>query len=325
MPQESFVIDTLLPYVDSHYRTLPSREFRAAAGFSAGGLDAMIFAARHPDRFVAAGSFSGFLDPFVPDGIAVVDQFVGLDDQLCGAQEDPNGIWGDPVAHPMGWLGHDPTDLAPNLSGIALYIASGNGVPCAGQTNVDPFLELAESIAEEMAQNFDHALIAAGVPHVLSIQSCGVHEFSNADAGLRAFWPQMFGAFGTLPPEFDYRSGDAQAMVWGWTFQADPARAPEFLDVRGLSATGVSLTGSGTEMVTTAPLFFPTARVVVDGAGAGPQIALADRLGRLSFAVDLGSAHALEQGTADEVAAEAATPGYFTTRQVRFAYADSVP
>jgi S-formylglutathione hydrolase FrmB len=322
-PQESFVIDTLLPYVDSHYRTLPGREFRAAAGFSAGGLDAMVFAARHPDRFVAAGSFSGFLDPFAPDGIAVVDQFVGLDDQLCGAVEDPNGIWGDPVAHPMGWLGHDPTDLAPSLSGISLYIASGNGVPCAGQANVDPFLELAESIADEMAQSFDKALVAAGVPHVMEIHACGVHEFANADAGLRAFWAQMFRAFGSLPRAFDYRSGDSLTAVWGWTFQADPARASEFLDLKDLSATGLSLTGSGTETVTTAPLFVPMARVIVDGAGAGLQLTYADRFGRVSFAVDLGAAHSLEQGTADEIAVENATPGYFTTRQVRFAYADS--
>jgi S-formylglutathione hydrolase FrmB len=55
-PQAAFVMETLVPFVDSHYRTLPGGAFRAAAGFSAGGLDAMLYAARHPDAFVAAGS-----------------------------------------------------------------------------------------------------------------------------------------------------------------------------------------------------------------------------------------------------------------------------
>src|SRR5437899_4670542 len=38
--QETYVIDQLIPYIDAHYRTLGGGGFRAAAGFSGGGLNA---------------------------------------------------------------------------------------------------------------------------------------------------------------------------------------------------------------------------------------------------------------------------------------------
>jgi hypothetical protein len=44
----------------------------------------------------------------------------------------------------------------------------------------------------------------------------------------------------------------------------------------------------------------------------------ADQAGRLAFDVDLGPAHTLEELTDAEVAAAAADPDYFQTRQVQF-------
>jgi S-formylglutathione hydrolase FrmB len=84
-------------------------DFSLIAQVAMTGLDAMVFAARHPDLFVAAASFSGFLDPWTATGEQVVQLFAGDDDQLCGASENWLDIWGDPVAHPMGWEAHDPT------------------------------------------------------------------------------------------------------------------------------------------------------------------------------------------------------------------------
>jgi S-formylglutathione hydrolase FrmB len=323
--QETFVIRTLLPFIDSHYRSLGDRSHRAAAGFSGGGLDAMVFAARHPDLFVAAGSFSGFVDPFDPVGIQIVHQFAALDDQLCGASDNWLGIWGDPVAHPMGWLGHDPADLAPSLGDTSLYIASGNGDVCPGDPQPDPFLVFAEQTVFHMSQTLDQSLTAAGVTHTTHFRSCGVHQFSNVNLDLPAFWAQMQGAFHPhdAPRAFDYRTGDAVASVWGWTFQADPLRAPEFLDVHAASRFGAKLTGSGLQSVATAPLFAPHRRVTIEGAGMTPSCVRADGDGRVIFAVDLGTAHSLEQGTPAELAAASSDPGYFTTRNVRFTPHDS--
>src|SRR5207302_11234669 len=60
---ETFHLRELLPWVDATYRTIPDRAHRAVAGLSMGGLGAMTYAAHRPDLFVAAGSFSGFLEP----------------------------------------------------------------------------------------------------------------------------------------------------------------------------------------------------------------------------------------------------------------------
>jgi S-formylglutathione hydrolase FrmB len=318
-PQETFVIQTLLPYIDAHYRTLGDGGHRASAGFSGGGMNAAVYAARHPELFAAVGSFSGFLDPFDPDGIDIVNAFVGYDDELCGGTVAPDDIWGDPVAHPMGWTDHDPVHLARNLRDVSVYISSANGVPCDDQAGADPFLSYAESVVDLMSRSFDQALTDAGVAHTTRFRSCGIHQFSNSNQGLVEFWPQMFEAFGrTRPHRFDYRTGDVHASAWGWSFDVLGRRAPEFLDVTGASARGLSLTGSGTVRVTTAPLFDRHERVVVSGLGHLPVTVHADGAGRISFDARLDAPHSLEQYTAAEHAAAAAEPHYFATRHVHF-------
>ena len=317
--QETFVFETLIPFIDANYRTIGNRAHRAAAGFSAGGLDAMLYAARHPDLFAAAGSFSGFVNPLTPVGIQIAQLFASDDDQLCGASEGWQGFWGDPTLHPMGWERGDPTYLVENLREVALYVGSDNGVPCPDNPNPDPFLVFAEQTVFGMSQALDSALTAANVAHLTDFRSCGVHLFSNANHDLRVFWPQMLASFGDRRPRtFDYRTSDNSASVWGWTFGADPTRAPEFLDVQRASLAGVQLTGSGTESVLTSALFGRRQRVLVEGTGRAAYVIRADDLGRIAFTVDLGTAHSLEEGTAAEQAAVAADSGYFTKRDVHF-------
>jgi S-formylglutathione hydrolase FrmB len=318
-PQETFVIQTLLPYIDAHYRTLGDGGHRAGAGFSGGGMNAAVYAARHPELFAAVGSFSGFLDPYDPSGIDVVNDFVGLDNELCGGTVAPDDLWGDPVAHPMGWTDHDPVYLARNLHDVSVYISSANGVPCDDQLDADPFLGFAESVVYLMSQSFDQALTDAGVAHTTRFRSCGIHQFSNSNQALAEFWPQMFEAFGRRRPhQFDYRTGDVSASAWSWSFDVLGGRAPEFLDITGASAHGLSLTGSGTIRVTTAPLFGKHERVVVSGLAHLPTTLYADDAGRISFDVMLKAPHVLEQYTAAERAAAAAEPRYFTTTSVVF-------
>jgi hypothetical protein len=127
----------------------------------------------------------------------------------------------------------------------------------------------------------------------------------------------MFEAFGRRRPEqFDYRTGDASASAWSWSFDVLGGRAPEFLDITGASGRGLSLTGSGTVRVTTAPLFDRRERVVVSGLAGSPTTLYADDAGRISFEVMLGAPHQHEQYTDAEQAAAAAQPRYFATRNV---------
>jgi endo-1,4-beta-xylanase len=52
------IIKELIPYIDSHYRTIPKREARVIEGFSMGGFGALKFAFKYPELFcsVVGGS-----------------------------------------------------------------------------------------------------------------------------------------------------------------------------------------------------------------------------------------------------------------------------
>ena len=67
---ETYHVGQLIPYVDAHYPTVAARGGRAIAGLCMGGFGAMSYAARHPDLFVAAASFSGAVDNMDPAGEA---------------------------------------------------------------------------------------------------------------------------------------------------------------------------------------------------------------------------------------------------------------
>lgn len=58
---EDHIMQDLVGYVDSHFRTEARREGRAIAGLSMGGYGAVMLALRHPDMFVSVASSSGAL------------------------------------------------------------------------------------------------------------------------------------------------------------------------------------------------------------------------------------------------------------------------
>ncbi len=52
------VVQSLLPWVDEHYRTLPERKYRAIGGLSRGGAWAIHIGFSHPEQFSAVGLHS---------------------------------------------------------------------------------------------------------------------------------------------------------------------------------------------------------------------------------------------------------------------------
>jgi len=62
MKFDTYVVDEVVSYVDSAYRTWPEADGRAIIGTSMGGHGALTLLARHPDRFCGAGSISGIMD-----------------------------------------------------------------------------------------------------------------------------------------------------------------------------------------------------------------------------------------------------------------------
>jgi diacylglycerol O-acyltransferase/trehalose O-mycolyltransferase len=330
---ESYHLMHLIPAIDARFRTLADRAHRAVAGFSMGGYGALLYAARRPDLFVAAGGFSPISHITIPDqpyqGAAPdnAKTDAGSPGPAFGGGAHPyrtpddansgcNGgssQWGSGVRD-VQWHARNPADLVSNLRGATVYVASGNGVPCGPDDPADrPTFAFEPGDAGTLVMNRDYyapAARAAGVRVVEDYYGCGVHTMRYAERDLHAFWPLMLGAFGAAPPAtFDYRSADADFSVWNWTFHADPARAAEFLEVRGAGRAGLTLTGSGTETVVTPDMFHAGQAVGVEGAL--PARAVADADGRLTLRVDLGAAHSQDQFSG---------PGEpsFVTRVVRF-------
>jgi S-formylglutathione hydrolase FrmB len=108
---ETYHVRELLPWVDATYRTIAARRGRAIAGLSMGGHGALSYAARHPDRFAAAASFSGALE--------------------IGSVE----AWGPRSGNEARWRSHLPLTIAGRLRSLKLIaLRTGDGTP----TPLDP-------------------------------------------------------------------------------------------------------------------------------------------------------------------------------------------
>jgi S-formylglutathione hydrolase FrmB len=319
----SFFMDTLIPFIDSTYKTTPARSHRALAGYSSGGYVAAYLAARHPDIFGAAAPFSGLTDITFgsPEGLGVIyPPFITAYGAVCLGNTQPF-----PICPPQGELcirSINPTDLAPNLGGVALDVYTGNGIPCEGDVDrlddqPGPY-KLLEPASARVNENFHRALVTAGVAHTTHFESCGTHDFHHWQRWLHSWWQRMMSSIGHAAPHaFDYRFADKRASVWNWTFETDPARAPEFLDVADASCSGLGLTGSGSTTITTASCFDAGEAVVVND-----HALTADDAGRITFTVDLGPAHEHQQYTPIARALEAAG-GYWTSKTVALKGGDS--
>jgi S-formylglutathione hydrolase FrmB len=321
---ERYHLRRLIPFIESRFRTRARRAYRAVAGFSMGGVGAANYAARHPDLFAVVGSFSGIVHSTTPEpayrgaparhvrtdsgspgpryGGRRAPAYRRPDDNGSGCQSGGQNYNGNRVDDAWDWHNHNPTDLASNLRSVAVFNGAGNGTPCPDDATATPSgLFLAEPAIRSMAEAFDAALTDARVKHTTVYQPCGVHNLRSSQRQLHAFWPLMAHVFASpprRPARFDYRTADPDFSVWGWRFHADPRRAPEFLEVRGATRRGFTLTGSGTETVLTGRSFKPRQRVTVEGAR--PANARAGRRGRVRVAVDLGKPNRVEQFSGSE-------------------------
>ena len=95
---ETFVTKELIEYVDSHYKTNPTRTARAISGLSMGGHGALYLAFRNQDIYGAAGSTSGGVDirPFPKNW--------GISKRLGTIEE-----------HPENWEEHTVINLVERL------------------------------------------------------------------------------------------------------------------------------------------------------------------------------------------------------------------
>lgn len=91
-----FLVNTLKPYIDHHYRTRPERVATYVAGSSMGALIATYAALRHPAVFGGVGAFSPAYWFAGPSLLAYIAQHAPRPDTrwyfVCGAQEGPSMV-----------------------------------------------------------------------------------------------------------------------------------------------------------------------------------------------------------------------------------------
>lgn len=100
---ETYIVEELIPEVDSRFRTQKARKWRAIAGLSMGGYGALKFGLKYPDKFSFAASTSGALDP------------------AMRTDEDPGFAWNYLRPSIMQTFGarHSPTRTINDLHAIA--------------------------------------------------------------------------------------------------------------------------------------------------------------------------------------------------------------
>lgn len=318
---ETFHLDELVPWVDAHLRTRPGRSGRAVVGLSMGGGGAMTYAALHPDRFLAAASFSGELDTGFPANVALIEA-EGVAVGGPGA-----GRYGPRVTQEIRWRGHNALDLAANLRGVDVTLRTGNGAPGGpdGSRTPDPL----EQAVHEETVSMHRALEALGQPHVYDDYGPGSHSWFYWARDLRATLPRLMADFASPSPppsRVTYTAIAPRFGAYGWDVELDrPALA--FATLRDAGSTGFRLVGSGRGSVRTPARYRPGAAIQVsvrDVAGASVHRLRADGTGRLSVPVSLGpgdTQQALTPGasTAQRAAAVTLSPvcGRRARRRVR--------
>jgi len=87
--QEDYIVNDLVSYIDSHFRTIPHFNWRALTGHCAGAYGALNIAMKHPKvfRYVGALSPSHFPEPTV----ITIANFMPVEDEIWAGMGAPSG------------------------------------------------------------------------------------------------------------------------------------------------------------------------------------------------------------------------------------------
>ncbi len=86
---ETVLVDELIPYIDSNFRTQADKKYRAMAGLSMGGFETKLITLRRPEVFNYYGLLSG--GTYAPDDIKDKKQVESIFIS-CGSKENPDGV-----------------------------------------------------------------------------------------------------------------------------------------------------------------------------------------------------------------------------------------
>ncbi len=188
---ETFHLGELRPFIESRYQTRTDRGGRAVAGLSMGGFGAMHYAARHPDLFGFAASFSGAVDILHPGVSAVVSASPLAHDGT------PGDIFGHRVLDEATWRAHNPVDLAEGLRTVEVQLRTGNGMPGGEHGGT---IDVQEIGVSQATATLHRRLDELGIPHLYDDYGPGAHTWDYWRDDLEATLPAIVAAFARPAP-----------------------------------------------------------------------------------------------------------------------------
>jgi S-formylglutathione hydrolase FrmB len=311
---ETFHVTQLVPWIDHNFATIPDRAHRAIAGASMGGFGALSYAARHPDVYSVAASFSGGADLTNPSSQIepLVTPLIDLSAPFDGGNSE--SVFGSHQDNEIGWQAHDPARLADNLRNTRLFLYTGHGTP--GPTSYTP--GGIEAIIHTLNVQFHNVLHAAGIPSVFDDYPGGTHSVTYFERDLTNALPQMMARLDhpsvNVAPPFTFKTDLPSYSTWGWSVAITSA-APEFSTLTVRQTTRFTLVGSGVATVVTPARFKPFSRyrvTVQEASGRSSKTATSDGNGRLHISVDLGPSSPYQEFTS-AAAASGGTKTYQAT------------
>lgn len=226
----------IIPLVSERFQIRRSRRWHAIAGFSMGGMGAVLLASQRPDYFGSAVSMSGALN--------IQRQEFASGSTVLGA--DFEAIWGPPNGEYA--TGHNPTRLVENLASTRLLTLTGDGVPGEHAELGDPVLFAGGTALEREIrlhnEDFARAAMDAGVALEYRVRP-GVHDWPDVrDNFAEALDWGLFGVVKRSPARWTYRTIRETGRAWHvrYEFAEPPARLARFRYADNkLSGTGAGV------------------------------------------------------------------------------------
>jgi diacylglycerol O-acyltransferase/trehalose O-mycolyltransferase len=261
-----YMLDEVVPTIETRYRVRPGRQNHAIGGISMGGYGALLLGGQLPSYFGTIISLSSLVDSQNPESYAALPSSVGAPSY--------EAIWG-PVGGAYATV-YNPVKTVENVAASRIYLHTGNGFP-------DPFVPFnadawTKGVAIEgfaLAQNVRYAalLFQARVQHTFKVR-VGVHDWPYWRRELpRAI---QWGLFNRPPvtssasaTRWLYKTMAPRGNAWGLGYRfADPTTTAVTIERDG---NAVKATGTGTITITPGAADW-------DASGAKPECSFTARM-----------------------------------------------
>ncbi len=196
---KTFLTEELPPLINAALGTTGAN---AIAGLSMAGNSVLELSIAKPGLYRSVASYSGCAQTSDPLGYRVVSEMIKI-----WGHADPDDMWG-PAGSPL-WAANDPYLHADRLSGVNLFVSSGNGMPGPYDTPDSKYLTygyatgqeavadqiliggLIEAGANACTRNFQNRLGQLGIPATFDFTANGTHSWGYWQDAFKKSWPVL--------------------------------------------------------------------------------------------------------------------------------------